>query len=65
MTFEQFLTDSMNTPTNLRRGQFAVNLLSQVRYDLYESLTENGLGVDPFYDDTLIPKFLVWAGENW
>lgn len=65
MTFDQFLIESMNTPTNLRRGQFAVNLLSQVRYDLYELLTETGPGVDPFYNDTLIPSFLVWVGENW
>ena len=65
MTFEEFLIESMNTPTPLRRGQFACNLLYKKRPDLAARIFDNHPELDPFYRDTNIPKFMIWVGENW
>ena len=65
MTFEEFLIESMNTPTEMRRGQFAVNLLAEKRRDLFDKMMKSYPEVDPFYQDVLIPKFLIWVGNNW
>lgn len=61
-SFEEYLIEAMNTPTALRRGQFAVNLLFDKRPDLCGKLD---IDLDPFYQDIRIPQFLTWVGENW
>lgn len=65
MTFEEFFIESMNTPTPLRRGQFAYTLLYEKRTDLAARMVEEQPDVDPFYLDTKIPEFLVWVAKNW
>ena len=65
MTFEEFLIESMNTQTHLRRGQFACWLLNEKRRDLYDKMMVERVDVDPFHDDLVIPRFIIWVGENW
>lgn len=64
-SFEDYLIEAMNTPTTLRRGQFAVNLLYDHRPDLYIKVTTTTEYIDPYYHDIRIPQFLTWVGENW
>lgn len=52
-----------------RYGQTLMNKLHEVNSELYGvvmgvSLTDSHY-IDPFYDDNLIPVFLIFASENW
>lgn len=47
-----------------RKGQIAMNLLSDVRPDLADKV--RGTDLDPFYVDArLDDKFAKWLEENW
>jgi hypothetical protein len=64
MTFDEFVTlvASAKRP-DWRKGQTYFNYLTVFDPSLSKkvSMTEN----DPFYDDSRLPAFLQWVGENW
>lgn len=67
MTFEEFLTDcyaTYSSESNQRVGQYLVNKLRVVDLDLYCAMAQLS-DVDPFYDDSLVPAFLVYISERW
>ncbi len=41
----------------LRKGQSYMNALYEVNHTVYQSVT--GSDIDPFYDDSKIPRFLA------
>lgn len=63
MTLEQYLVNVHYPVASQRRGQWAFNLLFEVRPDLANKVRSTDL--DPFYNDGLIPVFLQWVEENW
>jgi hypothetical protein len=46
----------------IRKGQTYVDVLATFNNDLYQEIPD---GIDPFYDDTKLSKFLEWVAENW
>jgi len=50
-------------PPSQRLGQWYMNVLHEMRPDLYKRVTATD--ADPFYDDKRIQKFLGWCAEHW
>jgi hypothetical protein len=46
-----------------RRGQAYMNVLREVRPDLYKAITATL--ADAFYRDELIEAMLTWVGAHW
>lgn len=64
MELWEFLRDMTRIPQEQRPGQYAFNLLCQVRPDLSEQV-RGRLQVDPFYNDRFIPNFIQFVSDNW
>lgn len=67
MTFDEFVSEwAMKSArqTLQRDGQFAFNLLCDVRPDLSEQI-RGGTDLDPFYRDENLPAFWEWLRNNW
>lgn len=65
-TFEQYCDDvgaSFNKHPKWRAGQAYSNVLADKRPDLSERI--RGGRIDPFYDTTILPRFLLWVSKNW
>lgn len=67
-TFENFINKHYAlahtvVPHEQRSGQALFNHLVNVRPDIAEVLRASP--VDPFYDDDLVPPFLVATAELW
>lgn len=66
MTYSDFLlrwrARCAETPT-LRRGQALMNLLFEVRPDLYDRINMSAL--DPFYTDVSLAPVLTVLNEEW
>lgn len=66
MTYSDFLlrwrAHCAETPT-LRRGQALMNLLFEVRPDLYDRINMSAL--DPFYTDVSLATVLTVLNEEW
>lgn len=79
MPFEQYIGIlGAYCPPAQRRGQFAVNLLSEVhplgnelRRNWYDACSDPDMSQawqaygDPFHDDRHLGPFLYWLGNNW
>jgi len=67
MTFEQFLqkADSFyhENELELRYGQSIMNILYNVRPDLYKKITQTDL--DCFYDDSVVKYTLEYLEKQW
>lgn len=50
-------------PRPQRFGQWAFNLLHEMRHDLSEQIRATDL--DPFYDNVRMQKFLGWVNTHW
>ena len=62
--FEQFKTELKNRPKDQREGQWAYNLLMKMHP--YPSRVIDEIAqreIDPFYDDSLLPKFLDFVSN--
>lgn len=46
-----------------RQGQAYMNLLGEIRPELYERVTATNF--DPFYNNLRLPNFLAWCEEVW
>lgn len=62
---QDFCAALKRKPDALRKGQFAMNLLSARRPDLYDRLMQEDRELDPFYSDDRLPAFFDWLRENW
>lgn len=67
MTFAEFLIAverwKQDAPLSWRKGQYAFNLLHEVRPLLAEMV--RFAPFDPFNRDGVLPEFLTFVGENW
>lgn len=63
MTLAEYLARIRHPAQHQRRGQYAFNLLCEVRPDLSEQVRTTV--IDPFYDDNRLPVFLAWVQEQW
>lgn len=63
MRYEDYLRRTMIPPRSLRRGQWAFNLLYELRPDLARRVV--GTPLDPFHNDYRLPTFFGWVGNNW
>lgn len=66
MTYSEFLADwraQCASRPKLRRGQALMNLLFEVRPDLYDQVNMSAL--DPFYTDEPLPRVLTLLNEQW
>lgn len=66
MTYSEFLTDwrtQCASQPELRRGQALMNLLFEVRPDLYDQVNMSAL--DSFYTDEPLPSLLTILNEQW
>jgi len=67
MTFEQFLQKADNfyheNELELRYGQSIMNILYNVRPDLYKKITQTDL--DCFYDDSVVKYTLEYLEKQW
>lgn len=66
MTYSEFLDmwrSTCRTEPVLRPGQALMNLLFEVRPDLYDVVNMSAL--DPFYTDEPLPRVLTLLNEQW
>ena len=66
MTFEEYVTEvnkEFRSPKGWRHGQAAFNVLRTVREDLASQVHRSSR--DPFYNDSKLPSFYEWVGNNW
>lgn len=63
MTFAEFALESAAGPYEQRLGQYAMNLLSVTRPDIYDAIA--GTSDDPYYDDELLPYFYDEVQSLW
>lgn len=64
MELWEFLRDMKKIPRTQRPGQYAFNLLCQVRPDLSEQV-RGVYRLDPFYNDRFLPYFIQFVSDNW
>jgi hypothetical protein len=67
MTYQEYLSRALDRRVlrcpEERSGQAHFNVLYEMRPDLSERIRATTL--DPFYNDGLLPDFLVWVRDNW
>jgi hypothetical protein len=65
MTFNAFMLSVLKSdkPNEQRHGQWAFNMLSDIRPDLANRMTNTSS--DPFYTDDNLQAFWVFLAENW
>jgi hypothetical protein len=64
MELWEFLNQMKRVPRDQRPGQYAANLLCQVRPDLSEKV-RGSLNNDPFYSDHKLQNFIQFVSDNW
>lgn len=63
-TFADYVVAIMMTkPDTQRYGQWAFNLLHELRPELADEV--RATEVDPFYDNLRVPEFLDWLEGKW
>lgn len=68
MTFDEFVAKYVETVRdmqNIRAGQWAFNLLHDVRPDIANSYVRSFYGIDPFYRDDCLPRFWKEVAARW
>ena len=63
-TFENYLRAVHHVPREQRRGQWAFNVLHEMRPDLSDHVRGN-VELDPFHQDSKLPAFLEWVANQW
>jgi len=62
-TFLHLVIEARAEHPEWRVGQTLFNILHQLAPDLAEEI--RGAAIDPFYQDSRIPKFLEYIKKNW
>jgi len=64
---DEYLTQwvDMLKRTDLRMGQAAFNTLASVDPDLADRITARWRDLDPYFDDSNVPAFLLAISKEW
>ena len=70
MTFDEFVQKYAETVGEMqgrdqRAGQWAFNLLHDVRPDIANNYVRSFYGIDPFYRDECLPRFWEEVAARW
>lgn len=70
MTLDEFVAKYAETlhqavEAHQRPGQYAFNLLHDVRPDIANNYVRTFWGIDPFYRDDFLPRFWEVVAEKW
>ncbi len=65
VTLMEFFIRAFEPVGTPRRGQSFMNVLGEVRKDLYVKMTIDHPDIDPFYDDSRIWSAAEWVKANW
>jgi hypothetical protein len=71
MTFDEFVAEwaknvgPMQNIWDQRPGQYAFNLLHDVRPDIANNYVRSFYGIDPFYRDECLPRFWEEVAARW